>query len=258
MRRTLAIALAAGLLACATKHTTATGNLRLAKTPEENYQHGVDELNAKNYSEAIRFFDYVKAKYPFSSVSVACDLRLADVKFAQEHWLEAAEAYEAFAKEHPAAPDVEFARFRAGLSHWRASPGDSVFLPPVQEKDLAETEKAVTLLRDFVKQYPSSKWGDDARKALASAEKLMARRELYVGDYYFKRGYWAGAASRYKGLADGYPATPQVEPALLKLAESYGKMNEAFQARQALQRLITQFPASKLRGSAEKMLESLR
>ncbi len=258
MRRTLALALAAGLLACATKHTTATGSLRLGKTPEQNYQNGVDELKAKNYAEAIRFFDYVKAKYPFSPVSVSADLRLADVKFAQQRWTEAAAAYEDFVKEHPSSNEIELAQFRAGVAHWKASPGDFFLLPPAQEKDLAETDKAVVLLRDFLKQHPTSQFAGEARDTLAKAEALVARREMYAGDFYFRQGYWAGAANRYKGLADNYPATRLAEPALFKLSQSYARLNENYQARQALQRLITQHPSSPYRVPAERLLEKLR
>jgi outer membrane protein assembly factor BamD len=258
MRRTLALALAAGLLACATKYTSVTGHIRLGKTPEENYQRGVEEMNAKHFPEAMRFFEYVKAKYPFSSVSVASDLRLADIKFMQERWIEAATTFEAFAKEHPSSSDVEYATYKAGVARYRASPGDMALLPPAQEKDLSETDKAVTQLRSFVAAYPKSKFIADAKGTLARAELLVAKREMYVGDYYYKREIWAGAASRYRGLAENYPATPLAEPALFKLAQSYVRLNEGFQARQALQRLITQHPGSRQRQAAEKLLESLR
>ncbi len=258
MRRTLALALAAGLLACATKYTSITGNIRLGKTPEENYQRGVEEMKAKHYAEAMRFFEFVKAKYPFSAVSISSDLRLADIKFMQERWVEASAAYEAFVQEHPSSNEVEYAEYRAGVAHYKAAPGDFFLLPPAQEKDLSEADKAVTALRAFVKAHPTSKSIADAKKTLASAEALVAKREMYVGDYYFSRERWAGAALRYKGLADDYPATTLAEPALYKLAQTYVKLNERFQARQALQRLITQHPASRQRAAAEKLLDSLR
>jgi outer membrane protein assembly factor BamD len=254
----LTLALAAALPACATKHTTMAGSLRLGANAEQNYQYGVDELNAKNYAEAVRFFEHVKAKYPFSKVSVACDLRLADVKFAQGRWLEAADAYEAFVKDHPSAEELDFAEFRAGVSHLKASPQDFFLLPPVQEKDQSETEKGAVALRTFLQKRPTSKYLPEAQKALAQAEGLLAKREMYAGDYYFKRELWAGAAGRYRGLTETYPSAPQVEPALLKLAQSYSHLGEKFQARQALQKLITQYPDGRDRRGAEKLLESLR
>jgi outer membrane protein assembly factor BamD len=259
MRRILlALAAAAALPACHTKYTTLSGSLKLGSTAEDNYDRGMSELKEKNYPEAIRFFEYVKAKYPFSNVSLLSDLRLSDIKYAQGRYGEAADSYERFAKDHPSSDEVEYAVFRAGLCHVKAAPSDFFLFPPVFEKDQHETEKGVTTLRDFVQKYPSSTYLADVKKVLAEAEERLARRELYVGDYYYKRGNWAGAAGRYKGLAETYPGAPQAEPAQLKLAEAYVRMSETYQARQALQRLIVQHPESRERPQAERLLESLR
>ncbi len=259
MRRTiLALAAVTALTACHTKYTSLSGALKLGATAEDNYDRGMAELKDKNWAEAIRFFEYVKAKYPFSNVSLLSDLRISDIKFSQGRFSEAAESYEKFAKDHPSSDQVDYAQYRAGLSHFKASPPEFFMFPPVWEKDERETEKAVTTLRDFVQKYPSSPYLEDARKTLAKAEEVLARRELYVGDYYYKRGYWAGAAGRYKGLADNYPQTPQAGPAQIKLAQAYIRMKESFQARQTLQRLIVEHPDARERSQAEKMLESLR
>ncbi len=259
MRRiVLVVPLAALLSACATKHTTMSGSLRLGTTAEENYQKGVDELQDKNYAEAVRFFEYVRAKYPYSKVSTSADLRMADVKFAEGRFAEAAAAYEAFQRDHPSSEELDYAEFRAGVSRARAAPQDFFLLPPLEEKDHSETEKAVVALRAFVQKRPTSKWVDEAKKELARAENLLARRELYAGDYYFKHERWAGAAGRYRTLVDRYPGSPLVEPALWKLARAHLKLEQKFLARQALQRLVAEHPKSGNRAEAEKLLESLR
>jgi len=259
MRRiSLVLPLAALLAACSTKHTTVAGSLRLGTTAEENYQKGVDELKDKNYTEASRFFEYVRAKYPYSKISASADLRLADVKFAEGRFHEAAQAYEAFQKDHPSSEELDFAEFRAGLSHAKAAPQDFFLLPPLEEKDQTETEQAVAALRAFLKKHPSSEYVPEAKKALAEAEDLLARRELYAGDYYFKRERWAGAAGRYQTLVDQYPQSKLAPTALWKLAQAQLELDQKFLARQALQRLITQHPDSGDRGRAEKLLESLR
>jgi outer membrane protein assembly factor BamD len=259
MRRLfLALALAAALPACGTRYTTVSGSLRLGSTPEENYDRGVAEMKEKHWAESLRFFEYVKAKYPFSSVSVLSDLRIADVKFAQARFGEAADAFEKFAKDHPSSDQVEYAVYRAGLSHFKAAPAAFFLFPPVYEKDEREMEKAVTTLREFVQKYPGSSYLADARKTLAQGEEILAKREMYVGDFYYKRGYWAGAAGRYKTLAETYPDVPEAQPAEIKLARAYVRMNEKFQARQALQRFITEHPESRERAQAEALLESLR
>ncbi|MGC3998172.1 MAG: outer membrane protein assembly factor BamD [Anaeromyxobacter sp.] len=244
--------------ACRSKYTTITGELKLGQTPEDNYKRGVAELDSKNWPEAIRFFEYVKAKYPYSKFAALSDLRLADLKYKQELYPEAAAAYEEFSKLHPTSEELDFAEYRAGLSHFLSAPGDWFIFPPAFEKDQRETEKAVQLLTDFVQTRTGSKYLPEAQKTLAEARRRLEDREWYVAGYYYKRERWAGAALRYEGLIKNYPGSKYETEAMLRLAQSLANQDEKFRARQALQQLLSKHPDAKEKGEAEKLLESLR
>jgi outer membrane protein assembly factor BamD len=258
MRRLAAVLAVAALSACATKYTTAGGNLRTAPTPEENYERGMTELKDKNYPEALRFFEYVKSKYPFSDVSAKCDLRIADIKLIQDQPVEAAAAYAAFQKDHPTSEDFDYAKYRQALALWKGTPGDFILFPAAFEKDQRDTEKAAQLARELEEKEPPSPMKDDAAKLRREAEGRLSDREWYVAEYYYKHGHWPGAAGRYQGLVHDYPASPHVPAALLKLGQSYAAMGQKFQARQALQELVAKHPDAPERRQAEKLLESLR
>jgi outer membrane protein assembly factor BamD len=261
MRRILALTTLLALApACTTKHTTFTGELKLGKTAEENYQAGLDELQAKNYPEATKFFEYVKSKFPFTKYAAMSELRLADAKFDQDRYAEAAEAYKQFVVLHPTSEDLEYAQYRAGLAYFKDAPGDFALFPPAYEKDQRQTEKAVQTLDDFVRsrEGKESKWLDEARKVLADAKGRLAAREWYVAEYYFKRGKWAGAAGRYETLVAQYPGSRHEADALWKLARAYGELKENFRARTALQQLIARHPDDVRRAEAEKLLAALR
>jgi outer membrane protein assembly factor BamD len=265
MRRPLAVIAALSALlalapACTTKHTTFSGALKTGKTAEENYSSGLDELKAKNYNEAVKFFEYVKSKFPFTKYAALADLRLADAKFDQDRFTEAADAYKQFVTLHPTHEDVDYAQYRAGLSYFKDAPGNFALFPPAFEKDQRQTEKAVQTLDDFVKTHEgkSSKWVEEAKKVLAEAKDRLAKREWYVAEYYYKRGKWAGAAGRYEHLVAQYPGTGHEAEALWKLADSYQRLKENFRARTALQQLIVKHPDDPRRAEAEKLLASLR
>jgi outer membrane protein assembly factor BamD len=257
-RLALFVAAAALLAGCPSKHTTFTGQLKYGKTAEENYQNGVDELNAGNDLEAVRFFEHVRLKYPFSKFSTLSELRLADAKFKQERFLEAAEAYTQFAQLHPTHEEVDYAEYRAGLSHLEEAPSDFLLFPPAYEKDQREVEKAVEALGNFVGTRKGSKYHDDAVKLLAEGRGRLAAHEWYVGEYYWKRSRWAGAAQRYQTLVERYPGSAQEAEALLKLAQACVKLDEKHRARTALQKLIVKHPQDPRRPEAEKLLASLR
>src|SRR5512138_3801011 len=132
-----ATAAAALLLACASSHVSLTGDVKYGKTAEEDYKAGEEELKSKNYVEATKFFEHVKNKYPFSKYAALSELRVADAKFEQDHFIEAADAYRQFVKLHPAHEQADYAAFRVGLSHWKDGPSDFVLFPPSFEKDQA-------------------------------------------------------------------------------------------------------------------------
>jgi outer membrane protein assembly factor BamD len=254
----LAAAAAVALAGCPSKHTTFTGALKYGKTAEENYQNGLDELKAENWVEASKFFEHVRLKYPFSKYAALSELRIADVKFANDRFLEAADAYAAFAQLHPTSEEVDYAEFRSGVAHLRDAPSDFALFPPSWEKDQRQVKKAVEILDDFVKTKSTSKYNAEARKLLAEARGRLAAHEWYVGEYYYKRKRWAGAAGRYETLVDKYPGSTYEPEALMKLAEACIQIKENFRARTALQKLIVTHPQDPRRPQAEKLLASLR
>ncbi|HET8541727.1 MAG TPA: outer membrane protein assembly factor BamD [Anaeromyxobacter sp.] len=256
-----ALAFAAALLTiagCAGKHVTLGGSAKFGKTAEDDYKAGMDLLEDGAFPEAEKFFRNVKTKYPFSKYAALSDLRLADVKYEQKLWAEAAEAYGEFVRLHPTHEEVDYAEFRTALSHLEEAPGDFVFFPHSYEKDQRQVVAAVNAFRSFLEKHPGSKYAPDAKKLLEIANGRLADHEWYVAEYYFKRRKWAGAAGRYQTLVDRFPGSKHEPEALLKLAESCVKLDEKHRARTALQKFIVSHPQDPRRASAEAQLAKLR
>jgi outer membrane protein assembly factor BamD len=258
MLRPLALAVLLALAACSTKHVSLSGKLKYQGTPEENYQAGLELLKDKSFPEAIRFFEYVKTKYPFSKQAPLAELRIADARFDQHEYAQAADAYGEFVRLHPTNEEVDYAEYRIGLAHLKEAPGDWMLFPPSYEKDLRQVQVAADSLSKFVERYPKSKYLPDASKSLEEARSRLAAHDWYVGEFYFKRKRWAGAAGRYEELADKYPTSRHATEALLKLARSCIAMDEKHRARTALQKLIVEHPQDPRRPEAERLLASLR
>ena len=52
----------------------------------------------------------------------------------------------------------------------------------------------------------------------------MAKHEVYVANYYFKRGAFLASSERSKYMLEKYPGAPATEDALIILIESYNKL----------------------------------
>jgi outer membrane protein assembly factor BamD len=257
MRRLLAAVLFLALTACS-KHLTLGGEAKLMPTAEENYKAGLELLKDGSYPEATKFFEYVKTKFPFSPFAALSELRLADVKFEDGKFADAAEAYAQWVQLHPNHDELDYAEFRVGESYLKDAPSDFILFPSSYEKDLRQVRKASDALKKFIDKHPDSKRTPDAKKLYEQAQTRLSSYEWYVAEFYFKRERWAGAAGRYETLVEKYPGSKHEVDALFKLAESAVKLKEPYRARTALQRVIVQHPNDPRRPEAEKLLASLR
>jgi outer membrane protein assembly factor BamD len=255
--RTLLLALLP-LLACSSGRVSFTGEIKYAKTAEENYEAGLDEMKQENWVEAGKFYEHVRTKYPFSKYAALSELRQADSKFLQSRFPEAAESYTAFVTAHPTHEEADYAAFRAALSRHNDAPSDFVLFPPAYEKDQKSLRSAAELLTAFLKERPSAKQVPEAKKLLAEVNRKLAAHEVYVAEFYWKRERWAGAAMRYEALVREFPGTPQEPEALLRMGQAYARLEEKFRAQQALQKLIARYPQDPRRAEAETLLGKLR
>jgi outer membrane protein assembly factor BamD len=258
MRSRLLLAALLPLLACASGRVSFTGEIRYARTPEENYEAGLDELKSENWVEAGKFLEHVRTKFPFSKYAALAELKQADAKFLQSRYPEAAEAYSAFVTAHPTHEEADYAAYRSALSRYQDAPTDFFLFPPSFEKDQKALRTAADQLATFLKERPNAKQAPDARKLLGEANGKLAQHELYVAEFYWKRERWAGAAMRYEGLVRDFPGSPREPEALLRMGQAYAKLDEKFRSQQALQKLIARYPQDPHRAVAEKLLEQLR
>jgi outer membrane protein assembly factor BamD len=242
------------LSACAKKAPA----VKYESPAEEDYVVGAAELEDRNFPEAQKMLERVRTKYPYSKYGVLAELRLADLRFEQGKFIEAADAYQTFVKIHPSSPEVDYAAYRAALSRWNDAPTEFFLFPPVHERDLAQVGKAADGLALFVEKYPGSKYAPDAAQKLAKARDVLAERDWYAFEFYKKRERWQGAAFRLERLLKDYPGSTREPEALWQLADMYVKLSERFRAQQALQQLIVKYPESKQRAGAEKLLAELR
>ncbi len=250
----LAAALALSLAACAKKAPA----VKYETQAEQEYVAGVTALEDRDFPDAQRILERVRTKYPYSKYGTLAELRLADLKYDQTKFIEAADAYQGFVKIHPSSPEVDYAAYRAALSRWNDAPTDFFLFPPVYERDLAQVTKAADGLAGFVEKFPNSKFAPDAREKLAKARDILANRDWYAFEFYKKREKWQGAAFRLERIMQDYPGSAREPEALWQLADMYVKLSERFKAQRALQTLVVKYPASPQRPMAEKLLADLR
>jgi outer membrane protein assembly factor BamD len=226
-----------------------------ASEASTNLKRGDEALDSSQYQLAEKYFEYVKTKFPFLEASRQAELRLADVSFERELWTEAADRYNGFVKLHPTHAKVDYAAYRAALSHYRDNPRDWFLLPPSSEKDQTQVRAAWEALNEFTRTYTQSQYLEDAKKKQVEIRERLVRHEVYVADFYEKRDRWSAAASRLETVLQKYPG-PEDDKYLFRLHDLYSRLKDQAKARDALQRVITRLPGTPAAERAQKMLGS--
>ncbi len=180
--------------------------------PAALYKDAEDDIKNDHYQIAIDKLRTVRNKFPYSKYSVDAQLRLADVYFLQEDFAEAAAAYETFRDLHPKHEKVAYAMFRVGKSYYKDSPSNVA-------RDLTPAQKSVDAYQEYLRRFPSAADAQEARTDLEAARGLLASKELYIGNFYFKRDFYDSAKPRFERVISLYPETPAASEAKEKLAK---------------------------------------
>ena len=164
------------LPACATSDDGKPINFSL--TAQQNYEKGLADLKDENYAEALRYFTYVKQKFPFSKYAALAELAAADTEFERGSYQEAIDAYKSFLRLHPKHEKVAegYVSFRIAEAHVKQMPDDWFLIPPSYEKDQATVMDALHELNNLVDRFPNSKYikpAQEYRRAVMAASSTM-------------------------------------------------------------------------------------
>ena len=257
MQRIVAIALAAVMafsLGCGGKKGTSA--VKYAVTAQLNYERGMKMLTSEDWIAAAKYFDFIKARFPYSKYAVLAELRIADARFGAKLWLQAVDAYKMFIKFHPTHDMVEngYCDFRIGESFYKMLPSDFWMLPPSHEKDQSSTMDAFRTLKRFRDRFPKSPYVKKSDKMLTKLAKRLAAHEWYVARFYWERGKPMGTVLRLRRLLAKHGGTSYDAEALWLLGRAYRRTGMVERARRTWQRLVKEHPKHKRAAEARAAL----
>jgi outer membrane protein assembly factor BamD len=249
-----AFALSAGCKTLGFGKNEEGGEVDYAHDAESNMKLGDEAMESENFAEAARYYEYVKTKYPFLEAAKTAELKLADCDFLRDRFIEARDRYQNFVRLHPTHPKVDYAAFRAALTHYRDIPSDLFILPPANEKDQQEVRAAMNAMSDFLRTYPDSQFVPEAKKVLTEVKMRLAEHELYVADFYRRRDRWRAVVGRLSTVAKNYSGTGYDEKVYFGLHEAYMKLNDEKRAKEALRAYLALHPNDRDARRAKELL----
>lgn len=219
-----------------------------ANSPDHLFKAAEELQKDERYEEAIQKFSEVKNKHPYSRFAISAEMHIADIYFARESYIEAQSAYQVFRELHPTHPEVDYVVFRLGLSCFNQ-------LPSSIDRDLTIANKAIAYFEELSRSYPQSKYLAEAKQKHAEARQMLAKKEIYIADFYFKKEQFDSALKRYEGLLKLYSTEGLNQKALLGAGISALEAGERDRGKKHLNRLLEEYPNSAEAGSAKNVFE---
>lgn len=233
--RAIALSLfALTLAACGGRQTT---ELAYVETPVERlYNAGFEAMERRRYTEAAQFFDEVERQHPFSEWARRSMLMAAYANYEARLYSEAISDAERFIALHPGSSSAPYAYYLIAVSHY-----EQIY---DVGRDQSTTQLAMDALEQVVRRFPETPYAQDARLKLDMTRDHLAGKEMSVGRWYLRNGYYLAAINRFQTVVREYQTTSHTPEALHRLVESYVALGVDEEARQVASVLGYNFPGS--------------
>jgi outer membrane protein assembly factor BamD len=190
------------------------------------YTEASAALASGDYTNAIKYYEKLEARYPFGRYAMQAQLDIAYAHYRAEEPAQATAAADRFIKLYPNSPATPYAYYLKGIVNFNLSLGLlERYLPTdPSQRDAGAAVESYKDFEELVRRFPDSEYAQDARQRMLYLRNNLARYEVHVARYYYNRGAYLAAANRASYVVERFPRTPAVREALEMMAQSYDKL----------------------------------
>ena len=236
-----------------------------SRDPEEKYQAALRYFNEKQYVKSQTLLDDVSSYYKGTERSEDVLAYLARSYMGQKSYESATDYYKAYIRNYPKGRYAAEAYFQIGHCQYLDSPDPRL--------DQAITRNAIEAFTQFVELYPESPYAEQAYEEMAKMYDKLALKELKSAQLYYNLGSYLGnnylsCEITARNALKNYPSNAYQEDfSWLILMAKYQQLINSFEekkierardAQDEYYNFITEYPNSKHRKEAEKMMTQIR
>lgn len=198
--------------------------------------------------KARLLFKEVMQLYPSSVYARLGKIGIADSFFKERgssSLVMAAAEYQDYVNLYPQSPDASYASYRVGVCYLRQTkkPG----------RDQSSTGIALKHFENMIKQFPGTKEAAEAKKHITKCRHNLASHTYKIGVANFRMKAFPGAITRFKEVMDKYPEFTAMDKNFYYAGRTYFIMDDYDLALSFFQRVMNNYPKSKLAKKAQKM-----
>ncbi|TQV71221.1 outer membrane protein assembly factor BamD [Exilibacterium tricleocarpae] len=213
-------------------------------TEQDFYEAAQKQLRANQWEFAIQNLQALEENFPFGAYAEQAQLELIYAYYKNFEHEAATAAADRFIRLHPQHRNVDYAYYMKGLASF--TEGNSLFerfVPTdLTQRDPGLARESFAHFAQLLARYPDSSYAPDAKKRMIYLRNLLARSEIHVANYYFRRGAYLAATNRGRFVVENFQQTPAVPDALAVMAQGYYLLGMQELSDAAIKVLHTNYP----------------
>lgn len=235
----LMILLVGVLAACASDP-----NKEAESSEKQIYNQAQEHMENGNFSLAVKNLQLLESRFPFGPYAEQAQLEIIYAHYRSLEPEAAIAAADRFIRLHPQHPSVDYAYYMRGLANYTEGQGllERFFPTDMTQRDPGAAIQAFEDFRQLLQRFPNSQYASDARARMIHLRNRLARYEINVANYYFKRKAYLAAANRGRYVVENMPQTSAVPDALAVMVQAYLLLGMDDLAERSLTVLRSNFP----------------
>lgn len=186
--------------------------------PPQLVSEGEKQFERGHWEEAIKSFETVKDRYPYSKEAIIAELKMADALYEKREYEDAYSAYNEFERLHPKNKNIPYVIYKKGMCYFQRI--------TTVDREQETTIRAKEEFERLVKRFPRDVYANKARKNIRKCLIFLAEHEMYVANYYYRMERYKAAKERYTYIIENYPDMGQYHDALESIQKCNKKIAE--------------------------------
>jgi len=195
------------------------------KTVEEFYTDATEGFADQQWDVAIQNYEKLKAYFPYGPHAEQSHLELAYAYYRYDEPESAILELEEFIRLYPRHKELAYAYYLKALA------ADSIirswldnFITDPATRDVKSAKRAYDYYTDVITRFPDSRYATVSSKRLVILTNQMARHEIRVAQYYFKKEAYLAAANRARYVIENYEQSASTIDAIKIMNQSYAML----------------------------------
>jgi len=192
-------------------------------TTDKLYAEAKEEMANKSYEKAIGYYEKLEGRAAGTTLAQQAQLEKAFAQYKNAEPALAISTLERFIKLNPSSPALDYAFYLKGVVNFNDDLGmfSRYFNQDLSERDQKAAKQSFEAFKEVVTRFPDSKYAPDSALRMRFIINTLAKSEVIVAKYYFKKGAYVAAINRAKSAIADYQDVPVIEEALVIMIQSY-------------------------------------